>query len=233
MRIKYLLLFCVVGLLSYCLFFSDIFYTVKKDNDLNIDTNIFNTEDHIIDINPPVIIIDYHENEMILDNLQAPDSIVNQMALVDVEYFGFDSLIHQGQIIVHNTVAEEVSLIFKELFIAKFPIEKVIPVVSYNWDDDLSMRDNNTSSFNYRSATNSGKLSSHALGLAIDINPRLNPYVDRSGKIYPTNGVYNTSQRGTITDTSQCFRIFSEYGWKWGGHWRYSKDYQHFSKDGK
>ena len=200
---------------------------------MNINPKIVNIEDQVVHIDTPLIIIDYHEHNIVLDKLQVPDSIVSQMTLLNVEYFGFDSLIHQGQIIIHHTVADEISLIFKELLTEKFPIEKVIPAVYYNWDDDLSMHNNNTSSFNYRRATNSGKLSSHALGLAIDINPRINPYIDRSGKIYPSNGTYNISQGGTITDSSQCFKIFRKYGWKWGGHWRYSKDYQHFSKDGK
>ena len=230
---KHIFLFFAVSLLSFIIFFSDSFFSVINDSDLNIDPNIVNIKDQAVNIDKPLIIIDYHEKDIVLNQLQVPDSIVTQMALVDVKYFGFDSLTHHGQIIVNQSVADEISLIFKELLIEKFPIEKVIPTVYYNWDDDLSMHDNNTSSFNYRRATNSGKLSSHALGLAIDINPRINPYIDRSGKTYPSNGTYNISQEGTITDSSQCFKIFRKYGWKWGGHWRYSKDYQHFSKDGK
>ena len=225
--------FFAVSLLSFIFFLSDSFFSVTNDSDLNINPKIVNIEDQVVHIDTPLIIIDYHENNIVLDKLQVPDSIVSQMTLLNVEYFGFDSLIHHGQIIVHHSVVNEISLIFKELLIEKFPIEKVIPTVYYNWDDDLSMHDNNTSSFNYRRATNSGKLSSHALGLAIDINPRINPYIDRSGNIFPSNGTYNISQQGTITDSSQCFKIFRKYGWKWGGHWRYSKDYQHFSKDGK
>ena len=186
-----------------------------------------------VKIDTPKIIVDYHENIIVINQLQVPDSIVNLMAIVDVKYFGFDSLIHHGQIIVHHSVADEVRLIFDELLIKKFPIEKVVPAVFYNWDDELSMQDNNTSSFNYRRAKNSSKLSSHALGLAIDINPRLNPYVDRSGNRYPSNGVYDISQQGTITDSTECFKVFRKFDWKWGGHWLYSKDYQHFSKDGR
>ena len=233
MRNKYLFLFFAVSILSFILFFSDSFFSVINDSDLNINPKIVNIKDQVVHIDTPVIIIDYHENDIVLDKLQVPDSILTQMSLVNVKYFGFDSLIHHGQIIVHHSVVDEISLIFKELLIEKFPIEKVIPAVYYNWDDDLSMHDNNTSSFNYRRATNSGKLSSHALGLAIDINPRINPYIDRSGNTFPSNGTYNISQQGTITDSSQCFKILRKYGWKWGGHWRYSKDYQHFSKDGK
>ena len=233
MKNKYLFLFFAVSLLSFIFFLSDIFFSVTNDSYLDINPKIVNIEDQVVHIDTPLIIIDYHENNIVLGKLQVPDSIVSQMTLLNVEYFGFDSLIHQGQIIIHHTVADEISLIFKELLIEKFPIEKVIPAVYYNWDDDLSMQDNNTSSFNYRLVANSSKLSSHALGLAVDINPRMNPYIDRYGNTFPSNGTYNISHQGTITDSSQCFKIFRKYGWKWGGHWRYSKDYQHFSKHGR
>lgn len=233
MKNKYLFLFFAVSLLSFIFFLSDIFFSVTNDSYLDINPKIVNIEDQVLHIDTPLIIIDYHENNIVLGKLQVPDSIVSQMTLLNVEYFGFDSLIHQGQIIIHHTVADEISLIFKELLIEKFPIEKVIPAVYYNWDDDLSMQDNNTSSFNYRLVANSSKLSSHALGLAVDINPRMNPYIDRYGNAFPSNGTYNISHQGTITDSSQCFKIFRKYGWKWGGHWRYSKDYQHFSKHGR
>jgi len=232
MKNKYLFFFAL-SLISFIFFLSDIFFSVTNDSYLNIKPKIVNIEDKVVHIDTPLIIIDYHENNIVLGKLKVPDSIISQMTLLNVEYFGFDSLIHQGQIIVHHTVADEISLIFKELLIEKFPIEKIIPSVYYNWNDDLSMQDNNTSSFNYRVVANSNRLSSHALGLAVDINPRINPYIDRYGKTYPSNGTYNISQQGTITDSSKCFKIFRKYGWKWGGHWRYSKDYQHFSKDGK
>ena len=102
----------------------------------------------------------------------------------------------------------------------------------YN-NDTTEFQIYNTSSFNYRKVKNSNKLSTHALGLAIDINPRDNPFIDRHGNKSPPNGVYDSSRPGTITSSSQCYKIFEKYGWKWGGHWRYSKDYQHFSKYGK
>lgn len=233
MKIKHALVLFVIVVIATAFFLHSSFFSVLNDKSLSLDSNSVNTIDQVVQIAPPVIIVDYYEPDIVLNKLQVPDSIVTQMALVDVQYLGFDSLLHQGQIIVHHSIAEEVSLIFKELLIANFPIEKVVPVVYYNWDDDSSMRDNNTSSFNYRRVKNSSNLSSHALGLAIDINPMLNPYIDRFGKTSPANGVYNISERGTITDTTQCFKIFRKYGWKWGGHWRYSKDYQHFSKNGK
>ena len=122
MRNKYLFLFFAVSILSFILFFSDSFFSVINDSDLNIEPDIVNIKDQVVHIDTPLIIIDYHENNIVLDKLQVPDSIVSQMTLLNVEYFGFDSLIHQGQIIVHHSVVNEISLIFKELLTEKFPI---------------------------------------------------------------------------------------------------------------
>ena len=178
------------------------------------------------------IIIDSDDSEIIFDSIMVPESIKKELTLINVEYIGFDSLIHRGQIIVNKSVERDVIEIFEELLKEKFPVEKVIPIKHYNWSDDLSMQNNNTSSFNYRTIANSNRMSAHSLGLAIDINPRINPYI-KGEKISPSNGSYNRSKAGTITDTTTCFKIFKKHGWKWGGNWRYSKDYQHFSKSGR
>ena len=48
------------------------------------------------------------------------------------------------------------------------------------WCDLRSMQANNCSAFNYRSMIHKTKLSYHALGLAVDINPMLNPFIKGS-----------------------------------------------------
>lgn len=162
-----------------------------------------------------------------------PSNIKENLQLISVYYIGYDSLIHKGQIVVNKKISNDVKQIFDSLYLVKFPIEKVIPINHYRWNDEQSMADNNTSSFNYRTVKNSNKLSVHSYGLAIDINPRENPYITRSGKIFPSNGNYDINNLGTINESSSCFKIFKSFGWKWGGNWIYSKDYQHFSINGK
>ena len=103
---------------------------------------------------------------------------------------------------------------------------------AFDWDDNKSMLANNTSCFNYRT-TQSGKMSEHAKGLAIDINPFNNPYISRSKKIYPSGAFYDYDSVGTINSNSNVIKYFKEIGWKWGGDWIYSKDYQHFSLSGR
>lgn len=158
-----------------------------------------------------------------------PWEILKNLKIVSVSYLGFDDKLHFGQLVIHQELVSEVKEIFRELLLAEFPIKSVKPIVVYDWDDDASMRDNNTSCFNYRTVGKSRKLSDHAFGRAIDINPLLNPYIKRD-KIYPPTASYNPEVKGTITKNSPPYKIFRKYGWYWGGVWRTYKDYQHFYK---
>ena len=72
------------------------------------------------------------------------------------------------------------------------------------------------------------KLSDHAIGLAIDINPKQNPWVHPSAlNKFP----YILGEKGTIEKGDDVVSIFEKYGWSWGGNWR-NPDYQHFFKGG-
>jgi len=159
----------------------------------------------------------------------APSFILNALELITVTYYSMDQQLHQGQILIHHELVEEVRQLFFHLREQRFPIEKVIPIVAYNWDDRASMADNNTSGFNYRVITNGSQLSMHAFGRAIDINPRLNPYI-HGQNILPENGAYDPSIPGTITEDNEWVQLLCDHGWSWGGHWRSLKDYQHFEK---
>ena len=92
------------------------------------------------------------------------------------------------------------------------------------------MKDNNTSAFNYRFISGTRVISKHASGLAIDINPLLNPYV-KNGINTPEGSTYDTTKAGTLTVNSPLVKEFKKKGWKWGGDWKNLKDYQHFEKN--
>ena len=99
------------------------------------------------------------------------------------------------------------------------------------------MSDNNTSCFCYRVVSGTTKLSKHAMGMAIDVNPRYNPYVHTVNgklKIEPANGKpyadRSKSYKYKITKGDLCYRLFKQHGFRWGGEWRTVKDYQHFEK---
>ncbi|HLG32854.1 MAG TPA: M15 family metallopeptidase [Ignavibacteriaceae bacterium] len=165
-----------------------------------------------------------------LSELKIPANIKDQLVLETVNYYGLDDMLHQGQILVNKKIAEEVIQIFEFIKQIRFPIEKVIPLSKYNWSDSKSMEDNNTSSFNFRFVSGSRILSKHANGLAIDINPKLNPYV-KKGKMIPANAVYDSTSVGTLTQNSELVKEFKRRGWSWGGDWKSLKDYQHFQKE--
>ncbi|MBR1398306.1 MAG: M15 family metallopeptidase [Selenomonadaceae bacterium] len=65
----------------------------------------------------------------------------------------------------------------QELYEANYPIEKIRLVDKYNADDETSMRDNNSSCFDFRFISNTTKVSKHGFGLAVDINTLYNPYI--------------------------------------------------------
>ena len=138
-----------------------------------------------------------------------------------------------GEMICAASVADELLDIFRELFDAGYPIEKICLVDEFGGDDLRSMEANNTSCFNFRPIAAGGRLSNHALGLAVDINPLYNPYV-RGERIEPASGaVYADRTRKCpyyIRRGDACHAAFTSRGWSWGGSWRSARDWQHFEK---
>ena len=158
-----------------------------------------------------------------------PVMIRKMLTIVTVYYYSFDGKLHKGQIVINKNLAGDIKNIFQKIRDRKFPIEKVIPIYKYNWNDKSSMEDNNTSAFNYRVVKGSNKMSKHATGKAIDINPKLNPQIIK-GIFSPRGSFYNINLPGTISDTSFIVKVFTGKGWSWGGNWKHLKDYQHFEK---
>ena len=176
-----------------------------------------------------VIIDSYYTFNEIFYNSKIPEEIRKDLKLISVEYFSFDDKLHRGQILIHKDLANDIITIFNVIKEKKFPISKVIPIIKYNWSDESSMNDNNTSAFNYRYVKGTSQLSSHALGRAIDINPKLNPQITNKN-IFPTNSKYDITVLGTISADSFLVKEFKKRGWQWGGFWKKNKDYQHFEK---
>jgi hypothetical protein len=158
-----------------------------------------------------------------------------QLRRVDVDYLGFDGQTHRGALIVNQDVAADVVAIFEQLLALRYPIEKIRTVDAYpDADDELSMEDNNTSAYNCRGIPGSGRWSQHAYGRAVDVNPLLNPEVDRAGAIQPTTAAEyldrGRTDPGVLHDGDPAVKAFTDRGWRWGGDWRTPKDYQHFER---
>lgn len=141
-----------------------------------------------------------------------------------------------GELVVHQRIADRIVRIFRELYDAQYPIERMVLVDDYAADDNRSMEANNSSAFNYRTIPTGGRLSAHSRGVAIDINPLYNPYVKRrkdgSLLIAPEKGAEYLNREVSypykIERDDICCRLFLENGFEWGGDYRTCKDYQHF-----
>lgn len=161
---------------------------------------------------------------------------IRDLRLVSVKHWGFDGGVHEGELILHEDVAEDVVRAMRRLFTARFPIERMRLVDEYGGDDERSMAANNTSAFNCRRVAGSGSWSEHAYGRAIDVNPVQNPEV-RDGEVSPEAGAaYVERSRpggGMLRPGDEVVRAFAAIGWEWGGDWRSLKDYQHFSATGR
>lgn len=175
----------------------------------------------------------YQENDDIsLENLR----------YLSILYYDFGHKVQTGELIVNETIAEDCLEIFRQLYEAEYELASVRLIDEY-WagdgdsTDTASVEANNTSAFCYRMTTSGKSLSKHALGCAIDINPRQNPYFDfvDGQAIWYHDGDESYLDRSEIkehmiTEEDLCYQLFTEYGFTWGGNWNNPKDYQHFER---
>jgi len=157
-----------------------------------------------------------------------------------MNHLNFEGKTVSGELIVHKEVADEVVLIFSELYEIGYPVRQMRLVADFGANDWESIEADNTSAFNCRPMTGKKKKwSKHAYGKAIDINPIENPYINKKGYIsHKASWKYKkrVHKNDTLADKAvllkkdKATKIFEKYGWKWGGDWRTIKDYQHFSK---
>lgn len=162
---------------------------------------------------------------------------INDLRYIKVLHYDLEGQIHIGELICHKDISCNLIEIFKTLFNAHYPIERMVLIDNYDANDEISMQANNTSCFNFRKVAGTKILSSHSTGHAIDINPLYNPYVrKKNGKT-----IYQPKTSKKFTDRSKlfpykiergdlCYQLFKKHGFKWGGEWKSLKDFQHFEK---
>ena len=183
-----------------------------------------------------------------------PDSVYARMAGVSLpsdarvrrsdlrylrlSYTDFEGHEHLGEMVCHRSVASDLLYVFRCLYEAHYPIASIRLIDDFGADDETSMRANNTSCFCYREVAGSRKLSRHAMGMAIDLNPLQNPCVrtrkDGSYVLQPSTAyAYMDRSRDfahKIDRQDLAYRLFTSRGFRWGGSWRTVLDYQHFEK---
>jgi len=164
-----------------------------------------------------------------------PNIALDDLRYITVRYVDFNGNKKNGELISHKQIASCLIDIFYELFNAGYPIERIGLIDEYRGDDLLSMAANNSSCFNYRRVAGRDTLSKHAYGLGIDINPLYNPYItilnNKEIVLPPNASPYvdrNRKFNGKIDTSDLCYKLFTSYGFTWGGSWAGRKDYQHF-----
>jgi hypothetical protein len=163
--------------------------------------------------------------------------LCDRLRVVGIRYIDFEGRTRQGEIVVLDAVAENVKALFNTLYEKKFPLNKVAPMERYGGDDAASMADNNTSAFNARAVSGGSRWSLHAYGVAIDVNPRQNPYISfntaGAAAVLPPSAQEVAFDRSTervgAGRSEDVVELFAQHGFlRWGGDWKSPKDYQHF-----
>ncbi len=165
---------------------------------------------------------------------------LGDLRLLTVTHVGFDGGSHQGQLVVNRGATGPLSSAFRTMYRNRFPIRHMRIRDFYG---PVRQRPNDvTASFECRQAVPSpcsggsgtGTWSNHAYGLAIDINPRENPYVGCGQSNDPTAQAYrNRGRKRPGMIGGRTVRAFANAGWGWGGSWSGdTKDFMHFSHNG-
>ncbi|MBY0316487.1 MAG: M15 family metallopeptidase, partial [Bdellovibrionales bacterium] len=162
-----------------------------------------------------------------LSGLDIPREILEKQRLLKVHYRGRDGEIHEGQIVVHEAIAERVLLVFQKMLTLHFPVGRVIPASAFGWNDAVLMREGVTSGLNYRPIKNSSTISSHGWGLAFDLSPDQNPCFYTNGEVDPPGAHYDPNRPGTLTADGEMVRFIESLGLVWGGRWQSPVDTGH------
>lgn len=154
---------------------------------------------------------------------------------VTVGFRGFDGRAHTGELLVNRRAADDLVTVFRRLFAADFPIERMRISSAADMNAPPTGDGNTTEAFACRPVRGQTAWSQHAYGLAVDLNPFQNPY--HKGKVVlpelATAYLDRAKARpGMVRSGGPAVQAFAAIGWPWGGDYRSLKDYMHFSASG-
>ncbi len=165
---------------------------------------------------------------------------LSHLRVLTVSHWGFDRRVHTGQLVVNENAAAPLAQVFRRLYELRFPIRHMQLDDAYgprssrpgDVSDAFECRQASASPCTGRKTT--GTWSEHAYGLAVDLNPRENPYVGCGMTRHADTKPYLDRSRlrpGMVTPA--VVEAFRSIGWGWGGAWAGdTKDYMHFSANG-
>lgn len=150
----------------------------------------------------------YLKNFKLFENI-TKEEIEKDIVEVEIDYIDYDGNHQVGTLEVNKDIVDSTKGAFNDLYEIEFPIYKIDK--SYQRPDEDIIMDNITTGYNFRYIMGTKELSKHAKGLAIDLNPKVNP-----AKPSKISHVYDeSSEKGKITE--EVIDIFKKWGFKWGG----------------
>jgi hypothetical protein len=161
---------------------------------------------------------------------------LHDLRYLTLSFHGFDGGQHTGELVVNRLVADDVVTVFHRLHDAAFPIEEMRLPGTADLEAPPTGDGNDTAAYVCRNTRGASTFSAHAFGLAIDVNPFLNPY-SKGDLVLPelASAYLDRSWRrpGMILRGGVVTRAFADVGWTWGGDFRSLSDLQHFSANGR
>lgn len=188
---------------------------------------------------PPATCQEMKDRRVLTEASPVPCDRLREVSFRYIDFLGETRL---GRVVVMDAVARPVQGLFDELHARRFPLRRAAPMQAYLGDDDASMEDDNTSAFNARRVAGSSQWSLHAFGLAIDLNPVENPFIDvlddgRTLRVSPATSARTFVNRREPRPgkaprpglAEEVVDVFAAHGFfVWGGDWNFPIDYQHF-----
>jgi len=159
-------------------------------------------------------------------------------------FWGFDDRRHTGELLINADAADAMVQVFDRLFAARFPLEEMRITRAEELDAEPTGDGNNTGAFTCRPLHGMTTWAEHAYGRAVDVNPFQNPYIkppaaagEPGDMLIPelASAYLDRSRQapGMIQPGDTVVQAFAAVGWSWGGSWQRSKDYMHFSANGR
>jgi hypothetical protein len=155
--------------------------------------------------------------------LEIHEQMKPYLALLNVRHVGYDGRLKQGQTIVHKAMYDTFKNLFAKLLDLRFPIQQIVPMNAYGWNDARAMAANNTSVYrpSFIGDPSRGKASEHTRGTALDLNPLDNPLINPGGSIEPKEAVGHSAREDVVIFGRRLdvIGLFNVAGFEYGGYW--------------
>lgn len=163
----------------------------------------------------------------------------DELRYIHILHYDFDGVSVEGELICNQTIAQDLVEIFYALYQNEYQLGSVLLIDEFDGDLNASAEANNSYCFYASAESDTGLSSKHGHGLAVDINPAYNPLIsyteDGQETISPATSANYTNRSASfpykIDENDLCYKLFTQYGFVWGGNRNNEKAYGHFHKN--